>query len=142
MERLHEERDIRIVVEIPPDHRFRGECQDLEEMLGNLMDNACKWAKTRVELRSRRDGDYLIVTVDDDGPGLSQEERESAFARGRRLDEAVPGTGLGLGITRELAELYGGEVRLENSRMGGLRAVLRLPAERKLSKQVMARRAG
>jgi signal transduction histidine kinase len=131
MERLHEERAIRIVVEIPPDHQFRGECQDLEEMLGNLMDNACKWAKTQVELKSRRDGDRLVVTIDDDGPGLSKDEREAVFARGQRLDETVPGSGLGLGITRELAELYSGDVRLEDSRMGGLRAVLRLPADRR-----------
>jgi signal transduction histidine kinase len=131
MERLHGARDLRIVVAIPPDHRFRGECQDLEEMLGNLMDNACKWAKTRVELRSRRDDDRLIVAVDDDGPGLSPEEREAAFARGRRLDEAVPGSGLGLGIVRELAELYGGEARLEDSPLGGVRAVLKLPAGRR-----------
>jgi signal transduction histidine kinase len=126
--RLHSGRKLEFSLEVPPDHVVRGECQDLEEMLGNLMDNACKWARRRVAVGSRREGDRLIIVVDDDGPGLPPERRGGAFAPGARLDEAVPGTGLGLSIARDLAELYGGAVSLADSPLGGLRGELILPA--------------
>ena len=127
--RLHAGRKLELTVAVPPDHVFRGERQDLEEMLGNLMDNACKWARRRVEVASRREGGgHLVVAVDDDGPGLPAERREAAFAAGVRLDESVPGTGLGLAIVRDLAELYGGGIVLRDSPLGGLRAELRLPS--------------
>lgn len=70
----------------------------------------------------------IFLTVDDDGPGLSPDERQAAFRRGKRLDEAVPGTGLGLSIVKDVAELYGGQVSLDTSPLGGLRAVLEIPA--------------
>jgi signal transduction histidine kinase len=128
LEHIHEERDIQIKVEGGTLLTFRGERQDLEEMLGNLMDNACKWAASRVHVGiSKKDGQVHFV-IDDDGPGLTAEEQIKVFARGQRLDEAVPGSGLGLHITRDIARLYGGEVSLENSDQGGLRAILSLPA--------------
>src|SRR5262249_9172087 len=102
--------------------------QDLEEMLGNLIDNACKWARARVAVNVRADSDRVLVTIDDDGPGLPGEKRAAVFHRGTRFDESVPGTGLGLAITRDIAELYPGSVGLEDSPLGGLRAVLTLPA--------------
>lgn len=126
--RLAAGREIEIATCIDAAHSFRGEAQDLEDMLGNLIDNACKWAKRRVEVSSAVDGDRLVICVDDDGPGLSPAQREEVFARGRRIDESVPGSGLGLTIVRELAELYGGSVALEAAPLGGLRARLRLPA--------------
>lgn len=106
---------------------FRGDAQDLQEMAGALMDNAAKWARTRVTVTARADGGMVVVTVDDDGPGLPPDQREAVFRRGLRLEEAMPGTGLGLSIARDVADLYGGGVTLEEAVGGGCRAVLRLP---------------
>ena len=115
------------VIEVP-DVSFRGEKQDLEEMLGNLMDNACKWARTVVEVSAERYGpDEVLIHVDDDGPGLTEEERGAALQRGVRLDETAPGTGLGLSIVTEIAEMHKGGFELTNAPIGGLRATLRLP---------------
>nr|WP_208299942.1 ATP-binding protein [Aquabacterium sp. A08] len=106
---------------------FAGEPQDLQEMAGNLLDNACKWAATRVALKvTPCDGGWRL-TVDDDGPGLSATQRQAVLARGVRADERVPGSGLGLDIVREIAQLYQGELVLEASPLGGLRATLTLP---------------
>ncbi len=126
--RIYEDRDIDIAVEGGEGLMFRGESQDLQEMLGNVMDNACKWAKGAVRVTLSRAGERLVLTVDDDGPGLAPEARARVFDRGHRLDEKVPGDGLGLAIVRDVAELYGGSVRLEDSALGGLRAILDLPA--------------
>ena len=97
-------------------------------MLGNLLDNACKWANSRVVMEASRNGSMLVLTVDDDGPGLAPDLRMVVLERGVRIDEAAPGSGLGLAIVRDLAELYGGSVRLDDSPLGGLRARLSLPA--------------
>ncbi|MEO0982682.1 MAG: sensor histidine kinase [Pseudomonadota bacterium] len=105
---------------------FRGERQDLEEMLGNLMENACKWAAGRVEVSVAEEPGWIVIDIDDDGPGLSAEERETATKRGVRLDETEPGTGLGLSIVTELAEMHSGTFELSDSPLGGLRARLRL----------------
>lgn len=125
--KLNRERMIAVDVEGGPAW-FAGDREDLGEMLGNLMDNACKWARGRVLVRLAVAEGRLAVTVDDDGPGLAPAQREAAFARGARLDETVAGSGLGLAIVRELAELYGGRVALDGAPLGGLRAVLDLPA--------------
>ena len=97
-------------------------------MLGNLMDNACKWAKSVVVVAARKEDGKLIFTIEDDGPGLTAQQREEVFTRGKRLDEAVPGSGLGLHITQDIAGLYGGSVALGEASIGGLQAVLTLPA--------------
>ena len=98
-------------------------------MLGNLLDNACKWARSRVGRRPRRTTACTsCITVDDDGPGLDASMREAVLQRGVRADEAAPGSGLGLAIVRDLAELYGGSIALDPSPLGGLRARLRLPS--------------
>jgi signal transduction histidine kinase len=137
MEKIHHDRGIAIDVEAPGEIRFRGERQDLEEMIGNLVDNACKWARSRVAVEVLPDGKsgagelpLVRLVIDDDGPGLSPAEREEAQAahRGRRLDETRPGSGLGLSIVVELADLYGGELSLGIAPIGGLRAELVLPA--------------
>ncbi|HUC60799.1 MAG TPA: sensor histidine kinase [Alphaproteobacteria bacterium] len=128
LERIHVERGIVFAVEGPVEATFRGERQDLEEMLGNLMDNGFKWAKSRVAVALERRGARLAVLVEDDGPGLAPEERQKLFQRGTRLDEAVPGSGLGLAIVRDIAELYGGSVSLAGSQLGGLSVTLILPA--------------
>jgi signal transduction histidine kinase len=128
LEKIYRDRTLRLDVRVSPNLAFRGERQDLEEMLGNLLDNACKWARGHVELQASSDGTQITCTVDDDGPGLAADQREAVFARGKRLDEQVPGSGLGLAIVREIAELYDGSIRLEASPAGGARAILRLPA--------------
>lgn len=107
---------------------FRGEAQDLEEMLGNLMDNACKWANSRVAIRVKSDRVNLVLTVEDDGPGVPEEKIEEVMRRGNRLDESKPGHGQGLGIAKDIADLYGGSLTLGKSELGGLKAELVLPA--------------
>ena len=134
MEKIHRDRGVVIEVAADPQARFRGERQDLEEMAGNLVDNACKWAASRVfiEVRLERTvepgaGPVLRVIVDDDGRGLSAAERAQVARRGQRLDESKPGSGLGLSIVVDLAALYGGSLSLGNAPIGGLRAELVLP---------------
>lgn len=105
-----------------PAHR-----QDLDEMLGNLLDNACKWATTRVRVESSASATAVTLVVDDDGPGIAEALREAVLQRGVRADEAAPGSGFGLAIVRDLAELYGGSISLSPSPLGGLRARLELP---------------
>lgn len=107
---------------------FRGERHDLEEMVGNLMENAAKWAESKVIVSCARDGDQILIQVADDGPGILKEVRESVFMRGERLDEKKPGTGLGLSIVKDLAGLYGGRITLLDNEPHGLRARLSLPA--------------
>ena len=107
---------------------FRGDRQDLEEMAGNLMENACKWATSRVCVIADGVNGELRLAIEDDGPGLPTDQRQKALARGGRLDETVQGSGLGLSIVQEISSLYGGSFTLEDSAMGGLRAVLTLPA--------------
>jgi signal transduction histidine kinase len=130
LDRIYDERGIDLEVEESPGLKFQGEKQDLEEMVGNLLDNACKWAKTsvRVSTEHRTGRSRFSVIVDDDGPGLTEEEREKAVKRGQRLDETKPGSGLGLSIVADLAHLYKGRFALEPSPEGGLRARLELPA--------------
>ena len=106
---------------------FRGEGQDLEEMLGNLMDNACKWAENQVLVRCEPEQDRLILTVEDDGPGVSEENFHEVIRRGVKLDESISGHGQGLGIVNDIAELYDGSLTLGKSKLGGLKAVLNLP---------------
>lgn len=116
-------------VDCPPDAAFPGERQDLEEMIGNLSENAAKWGRTRLRITVRTPPDRLILRIEDDGPGLSPDQAPLALMRGARLDElGAPGAGLGLAIVADLAALHGGELRLERSDLGGLAAVLDLPA--------------
>jgi signal transduction histidine kinase len=134
-EKIYAERAISFAVDMPQPVRFLGERQDLEEMIGNLADNAGKWAMSAVRIaiapeftQSGAERSFFRVAIEDDGPGLAPELREAALKRGRRLDETKPGSGLGLSIVADLASLYGGDLTLEVSPMGGLRAVLRLPS--------------
>jgi signal transduction histidine kinase len=124
---IHRERAIDIAIQCPDDAGFLGDGADLAEMLGNLMDNACKWAHSRVQVGVEQGGQSLVILIDDDGPGIPPERRAAALTRGARLDETTPGTGLGLDIVREMAELYRGRLSLEDSPLGGLRARLQLP---------------
>ncbi|WP_223252222.1 ATP-binding protein [Paracoccus mutanolyticus] len=115
---------------VPEDLAFAGERQDLEEMTGNLIENAVKWAGRRIRIAAAPQGaDMLAIRIEDDGPGMSDQDHAQALARGGRLDETgPPGSGLGLAIVADLAALHGGSLRLERSDLGGLAAILHLPA--------------
>ncbi len=128
LDRLHADRAVSIDVAVPPDLGFRGQREDLDEILGNVLDNACQWAAARVVLTATARDGLLRIVVDDDGTGLEPSMREAVLKRGVRADEASPGTGLGLAIVRDLVELYGGSVSLDRSPLGGLRVELTLPA--------------
>ena len=128
LQRLHAGRGVAIRADVSPEHSVRGEREDVDEMLGNLLDNACRWARSTVVIASSRQAGRVVITVDDDGPGLAPDLRERVLQRGVRADEAGPGSGLGLAIVRDIAALYGGSIALEASPLGGLRARLELPA--------------
>jgi signal transduction histidine kinase len=132
LERIHRDRLIAFSIDCPSGARFQGERQDLEEMLGNLLDNASKWARTKVVLAATAlphsgTGSWLEIHVDDDGPGLTPEQMGEPVIRGRRLDETKPGSGLGHSIVADLAHSYGGKFELTRSALGGLSARLTLP---------------
>ncbi|MDA8016102.1 MAG: ATP-binding protein [Thermoanaerobaculia bacterium] len=128
MRTLHASRGLDLEFSVATKRTFAGRADDLEEMLGNLIDNACKWARRRVRIVARDSDGDLMICVEDDGPGVALEDRQRAFDRGQRLGAEVPGHGLGLAIVREIAELYGGDVELGDSALGGLTVLLRLPA--------------
>jgi len=133
MERVHAERGVRLSFDPPdPGLAFAGEAQDLQEILGNVLDNACKWSRKAVHVAASASVEAgaprLRIVVEDDGPGITPERRASVMARGVRLDESMPGSGLGLAIVNELVDLYGGRLILASAAAGGLRVELILPA--------------
>ncbi len=130
MRKLFQGPGFEIITEIDPALAVRVQRQDLDEILGNLLENGCKWGRARIHVQASRTGSFVEIRVEDDGPGLQPHHREAALKRGVRLDETAPGSGLGLAIVRDLAEVYSGSVALESSALGGLRAVVRLPASK------------
>jgi signal transduction histidine kinase len=132
LSRLHAERGLLIHSQAERDQFVRVAREDLDEMLGNLLDNACKWAASSVAVSSvsgeSGPGFPCVIVVDDDGPGISPELRELVMQRGVRADESAPGSGLGLAIVRDLAGFYGGSLSLDTSPFGGLRVRLTLPS--------------
>jgi signal transduction histidine kinase len=134
LRRLFAERNLLITVLGDWALRVRGEREDLTEMLGNLMENACKWTEAQVNVSVRHSGAWIIALVSDDGPGLPAQRLRDVGERGVRLDETVPGSGLGLAIVADLAALYGGHVNLFSPGPdGGLAAELFLPAAHALA---------
>src|SRR5579871_6444515 len=127
LQRLYADRHLTIDVDIPGDLAVRGRREDIDEMLGNLLDNACKWTQSRIRIQSAVDGTVVAIVIDDDGAGIKPELREQVLRRGVRADEAAPGSGFGLAIVRELAAVYDGSISLDQSPAGGLRVQLRLP---------------
>jgi signal transduction histidine kinase len=135
LERINRDKDLAIRASCQPGLKFQGERQDFEEILGNILDNACKWARHEVVLDvsasapgSRAVGRCLLIRVEDDGPGLTSEQRSRIGKRGLRLDETKPGSGLGLSIVIELVQMYRGRVELGEARGGGLMVAIDLPA--------------
>jgi signal transduction histidine kinase len=126
--KVHAEKNVEFSVDVAPTLIAACEQQDFDEMTGNLLENAFKWARGKVAVHGRPEGGgQVVLTIDDDGPGLSQEQISHVLQPGQRLDESTPGFGFGLSITRELAELYGGTLGFDRSPAGGLRVRLALP---------------
>ena len=130
MQRLHADRGLAmdVAIEVNADVAVRARREDFDEVLGNLLDNACKWARSRVRVAASRREDRVVITVDDDGPGVDPSMRDAVVQRGVRGDAAASGSGLGLAIVRELVTLYDGTLRLDTSPAAGLRAEVTLPA--------------
>jgi signal transduction histidine kinase len=128
IERLYGDRNISITVRQDKPAVFRGEAHELHEMLGNLLDNAGKWARSQVLVSITAPDKRIVCEIEDDGPGIAKAHRASVLQRGQRLDESHSGAGLGLAIVDDLARLYGGSLTLDSSRLGGLRVRLELPA--------------
>ncbi len=129
--RVFRKLDPRIAVEYEEPGRplvFAGEREDFEEIAGNLLENSVKWARTRVRISLEASQGDLLLNIEDDGPGIPEDQAREALERGRRLDESKPGTGLGLAIVHDLVREYGGELALERSALGGLKAAIRLPS--------------
>ncbi len=127
LRRLNMDRSLDVDFEVPASLAIRGERSDLEDMVGNLLDNAFKWAASRIAITARLDGDMVLLTIGDDGPGLEPEQCHAALQRGVRLDETVPGSGLGLAIVDDIAQAHRGDFSLDRSPLGGLEARLSLP---------------
>lgn len=128
LERIYESRPVEIDWRCPDELCFQGERQDLLEIVGNVMDNACKWTRHRVRVEAvPLDGGKLRIVIEDDGPGLPVDRREAMLRRGERLDESAPGSGLGLSIVADLVSAYGGSVGLDQANLGGLKVSLILP---------------
>jgi len=128
MNKLYPDKQLNWVYDVPDDLRFAGDVADLDEILGNLLENAAKWAISEVCIYAAKLDDRLMrVAISDDGPGVPDAERVNLFQRGRRLDEQTPGTGLGLSIVQDIVDLLGGDVRLDQSMKGGLLVKLHLP---------------
>ncbi|MEW6390710.1 MAG: ATP-binding protein [Pseudomonadota bacterium] len=128
LSRLYARRDVSFAVAYEDQPVVAVDAQDLSEILGNVLDNAGKWARSRAEVLVRRRGDFAEIIIDDDGPGLPPESYEHVFGLGERLDERTPGHGLGLSIVRDLVGLYEGRVALDVATLGGLRVTLTFPA--------------
>jgi two-component system sensor histidine kinase PhoQ len=130
--KVYGNKDLLFEVSLVPDAQFIGDGADLTELLGNLLDNACKWARSHVRLEARVDTaadsrQALQLVIDDDGPGIAATDRAKVLQRGGRADEATPGHGLGLAMVRDTVELYGGHMRIDSSPLGGARFLLDLP---------------
>jgi two-component system sensor histidine kinase PhoQ len=130
--RVYADKDLALELAIAVGTQFIGDRADLTELLGNLLDNACKWCRGRVRLTARAEEgaaarERLLLEVEDDGPGISAADRVRVLQRGVRTDESVPGHGLGLAMVRDTVDLYGGRMSIESSDLGGARFSLRLP---------------
>lgn len=127
LRRLHGDRGLTFTLDLPAGLEAACAAADLDEMLGNLLDNACTWARSQVEVRAAVADDRITVHVDDDGPGLDAATAARVMQRGVRADESVPGSGLGLSIVQDIAAVHGGDVELARAPLGGLRATLWIP---------------
>lgn len=136
--KVYGNKDLLFETAVMPEAQFIGDRADLTELLGNLLDNACKWSRSRLRVEVRVDPAAdsraaLVIVIDDDGPGIAEADRARVLKRGGRADEATPGHGLGLSMVHDTVALYGGTMHIESSRFGGARFELRLPGRSPLS---------
>ncbi|UCD67603.1 MAG: GHKL domain-containing protein [Betaproteobacteria bacterium] len=127
LKKVYSDKALQIIVDIDSNVRFRGDQGDLTEMVGNLLDNACKWCRDKVRICASSDQKHLQICVEDDGPGIGDRDAASVFVRGTRTDETVPGHGIGLAVVREIVEAYGGKASIGKSTLGGTLVELHLP---------------
>jgi two-component system sensor histidine kinase PhoQ len=130
--KVYGNKDLLFETAITPPAQFIGDRADLTELLGNLLDNACKWARGRVRIEAAvkvtaDTRSALGIVIEDDGPGIAEADRARVLQRGGRADEATPGYGLGLAMVHDTVALYGGSLRIDGSTLGGARFELRLP---------------
>ncbi|MDG6404290.1 ATP-binding protein, partial [Pseudomonas quasicaspiana] len=118
---------LNLEMQVKPGLSLPWDREDILELLGNLLDNACKWADSEVLLTISREEASFSIVIEDDGPGIPEAMREEVFSRGARLDEQITGHGLGLGIVRDIVQVWGGHLQLEASQSGGLRVRIDLP---------------
>jgi len=116
---VYRDKRVRCTLDVAPSAVFRGDPGDLTEILGNLMDNGYKYCKARVRVAAQSTPERLVITVGDDGRGITAEEAATLFRRGKRADESVPGQGIGLAVVRETVELYRGTLDVSRSELGG-----------------------
>jgi signal transduction histidine kinase len=126
--KVYREHRLVIEIDVPADAAFRGHREDLEAIFGNLLQNACKWARHQILVSAYESGDKLVIRIEDDGPGISAEQAADFVERGKRLDEKAPGWGLGLSIVSDLVHLNGGELKFSKSELGGLCVSVALPS--------------
>ena len=131
LRKVHRAKDLLIEIEVSPALQFLGDRDDLLELVGNLLDNACKWSRSRVRVSANLRSDpaprNLQLLVEDDGAGIAAEQQERVLGRGQRADETVPGHGLGLAMVCDTVALYGGTIEISRSVLGGARVELHLP---------------
>jgi signal transduction histidine kinase len=128
MARIHADRALTAEIDLAPALAVRCDPQDLDELLGNLLDNSWRWARSTVRVAARGVERSVRITIEDDGPGMTEREIEATIVKGRRLDERETGHGFGLAISRELVELHGGSLELRRSVLGGLEVRIALPS--------------
>jgi signal transduction histidine kinase len=126
--KVNAEKEMTFVQDVAADLVVTCEQQDFDEMLGNVLENAFFWCRSKVTVSAALESASVAIVTEDDGPGLSPEQMAKAVQAGQRLDESAAGFGFGLSITRELAELYAGSLALDRSPMGGVRVTIRLPS--------------
>lgn len=128
MEKVYADKSLVIAVDMPaPSIQFNGEERDLHEIVGNLIDNACKWARKQVLISANAQKQWFSISIGDDGPGIHADQHAHVMQRGARLDELTPGSGLGLAIADDLVTIYGGNIRMDQSPLGGLKVTVTLP---------------
>ncbi len=128
LRRVHDDRPTRVDLAIPDDLKLRMDTGDLLEVFGNLLDNAFKWTRSRIRISGERRGRRIEIHIEDDGPGIPDEHKDAVRRRGQRADEQVEGHGIGLSMVQEILLLYGGELRIDDSALGGARMTVVLPA--------------
>jgi two-component system sensor histidine kinase PhoQ len=133
LKKVYRDKALEIDVSIESGLQFRGDTGDFLELAGNLLDNACKWCKSRVRISivpsvgGKEIASGMVLSVSDDGPGIPQDAADALLQRGMRLDEATPGHGIGLAVVKDIAHSYGGQLTIQPSKLGGAEITVSIP---------------